>query len=147
MSNQENAFQIRINGEGKEEVFDFWRKKYVLLTPEEWVRQQFLTYLADEKGYPRSLMAVEKTIIVNHMQKRFDAVIYNRQGNPAMLIEFKASKVKLTQKTMQQAAMYNLKLKVNYMIISNGNQFYCCHLNHELQSFIFLTEVPEFNTL
>ncbi len=147
MSNTENKFQIRINDEGKEEIFDYWRKKYVALTPEEWVRQHFLAYLTSDLNYPRSLISVEKTIQVNHMPRRFDAVVYNRKGKPAMLIEFKSPKIKLTQKTMEQAANYNLKLKVDYMVISNGSAFYCCRLNHETQTFSFLNGLPDFEAL
>jgi len=147
MSSGENSFNIRTNTQGQEEIFDYWRKKFVVLTPEEWVRQQFLAFLAEKKGYPRSLMAVEKAVNVNHMAKRFDAVIYDNTGKPVMLLEFKSPRVALSQKTMEQAARYNMQLKVDYLVISNGLQQYCCRLHHTTQTFEFLTQIPTFSEL
>lgn len=147
MSSANHPYKIRTKEDGKEEIFDFWRKKYVVLTPEEWVRQQFLNHLISEKGYPKNLIAVEKAISVNRMLKRFDAVIYGKNGKPLMLIEFKAPQVTLSQKTMEQAGLYNLKLKVNYLIISNGKTQYCCRIDHQTGSFIFLNQIPQFNQL
>jgi type I site-specific restriction endonuclease len=147
MAESKTIFKIRTNARGQEEVFDYWRKKFVVLTPEEWIRQQFLAFLADEMGYPRSLMAVEKAIQINRMSKRFDAVVYDRQGKPVMLIEFKSSKVELSQKTMEQAARYNLGLKVPYLLISNGIQHYCCRLDHEAKSYVFLSAIPGYGEL
>jgi hypothetical protein len=147
MPADEKKFKIRTNPQGKEEIFDYWRKKYVVLTPEEWVRQQFLLLLVEEKGYPRSLIAVEKSISVNRLSKRFDAVVYDHTGHPAMLIEFKAPSVALSQKTMEQAGRYNLHLKVNFLIISNGAQHYCCKIDHQNQTFTFLSEIPHYAQL
>jgi len=147
MSSGENNFNIRINGQGQEEIFDYWRKKFVVLTPEEWVRQQFLAFLFYEKGYPRSLMAVEKAVTVNKMAKRFDAVVYDNSGKPVMLLEFKSPKVALSQKTMEQAARYNMQLKVDYLVICNGLQQYCCRLDHQTQTFKFLSQIPTFSEL
>lgn len=147
MALNEIKFNIRTNQEGKEEIFDYWRKKFVALTPEEWVRQQFLKFLVTEKGYPQSLIAVEKLILVNRLSKRFDAVVYNQLLKPVMLIEFKAPTIALSQKTMEQAGRYNLSLKVNYLVISNGAQHYCCKIDHQNETILFLTEIPEFNQL
>ncbi len=147
MADSGSLFNIRTNQRGQEEIYDYWRKKFVVLTPEEWIRQQFLLFLIENKGYPRSLIAVEKAVMVNRMSKRFDAVVYNQKGNPAMLIEFKSSKVPLSQKTMEQAARYNLSLKVNYLVISNGIQHFCCKLDHTRQSFVFLSSIPAFDQL
>jgi len=147
MLSGENSFNIRSNAQGQEEIFDYWRKKYVVLTPEEWVRQQFLAFLIDKKGYPRSLMAVEKAVTVNKMTKRFDAVVYNNSRKPVMLMEFKSPKVALSQKTMEQAARYNMQLKVDYLVICNGVQQYCCRLNHDAQTFEFLNQIPIFSEL
>lgn len=147
MTDPGSLFNIRTNARGQEEIYDYWRKKFVILTPEEWIRQQFLFFLIEKKGYPRSLMAVEKAIMVNRMSKRFDAVVYNQKGEPAMLIEFKSAKVPLSQKTMEQAARYNLTLKVNYLVISNGIQHFCCKLDHIKQSFEFLSAIPTFDQL
>lgn len=147
MSSDGNTFKIRLNQEGKEEIFDSWRKKYVVLTPEEWVRQQFLNDLVASKGYPSSLIAVEKSIKVNRMSRRFDAVVYNRDRLPVMLIEFKAPTIALSQKTMEQAARYNIQLKVSYLVISNGGQQYCCKIDHEKGKFHFLSEIPAYDDL
>jgi len=129
---------------GKTEVFDAIRKKYIVLTPEEWVRQHFLNYLINIKGYPSSLIAVEKGLTLNQMQKRFDAVIYDTKRKPLVLIEFKSPKVKLDQKTFDQVSRYNLKMKVNYLMVSNGLIHYCCRMDYEKQKFIFLKEIPAF---
>ena len=111
----------------KEQIFCAWRRRWVRLTPEEWVRQQFLHRLVDEQGYPASLIAVEMPIKVGEVQKRCDAVVYNRQMEPLVLIEFKAETVPLTQKTLDQAITYNRKLNVPYLMLHNGVQTICIH--------------------
>jgi len=136
--------KTRISGNGKHEVFDRIRRKYVALTPEENVRQHFLTMLIENKSYPASLIAVEKSLVVNNMQKRFDAVAFNSQGKPLVLIEFKSPKVKITQTVFEQISVYNFKLKVNYLIVSNGLSHYCCKLNFENGEILFLKDIPEF---
>jgi hypothetical protein len=143
----EYQFKTRVNNNGKREIFDEFRKKYVVLTPEEWVRQNFVTYLKNEKNYPPSLIAIERGIIVNSMKKRFDAVIFNRNGDPKVLIEFKAPDVKINQKVMEQISAYNIKLKVGFLIISNGITHYCCKLNNERNGFDFLDKIPSFDDI
>jgi len=137
------SFNIKLI-EQRKYIFDFIRKKFVILTPEEWVRQNFLQYLVQEKNYPASLIAVEKELKLNSLSKRTDAVIYNRQGNPVLILEFKAPDVKIDQKVFDQIARYNLKLKVNYLIVSNGMEHYSCQLNYEENSYRFLKEIPAF---
>ncbi len=131
----------------KTEVFDPIRKRYVLLTPEEWVRQQFIGYLITEKHYPESLISIEKGIKVNRMYKRFDAVISDRSGKPAVLIEFKSPKIPVSQKVFEQIAAYNIGLKVKYLIVSNGMKHYCCLVDYEDKSFSFLDTIPEYSEL
>jgi len=143
----EYKFKTRVNQLGKDEIFDESRKKFVTLTPEEWVRQNFVSYLKEEKKYPSSLIAIEKGITVNSMQKRFDAVVHNRKGQPVMLIEFKAPDVKINQKVMEQISRYNLSLKVSYLIVSNGMSHYCCHINKESGVISFLVDIPEYDEL
>jgi hypothetical protein len=143
----EIELKTRINSEDRTEVFDVFRKKYVVLTPEEWVRQHFLHFLVDQKKYPVSLIGVEKGLNINQMKKRFDAVIFNTQGIPTMLLEFKSPKVSLNQKTFNQVSTYNLKMKVEYLLISNGLKHYCCRMNYEANTFHFLKEIPTFNEL
>jgi len=140
-------FKIRTNQTGKNEIFDDFRKKYVIITPEEWVRQNFMQYLKEEKGYPAMLMSIEKGIIVNNMKKRFDAVVHNRNGKPIMLIEFKSPNVKLSQKVMEQISRYNLSLNVNYLIVSNGLSHYCCYIDKETGNTTFYNDIPNFEMI
>jgi len=101
-------------------IFDNLRKKYFVLTPEEWVRQHFVQFLIDEKKYPVSLIALEKQLTINNLKKRTDIVIYNKLGDPDIIVECKAPHIKITQATFDQIARYNLKLKANYLIVTNG---------------------------
>jgi hypothetical protein len=140
-------FKIRPNTSGKDEIFDEFRMKFITLTPEEWVRQNFMRYLKEEKEYPPSLIAIEKGIVVNKMKKRFDAVIHNREGKPIMLVEFKSPDVIVSQKVMEQISRYNLTLNVNYLIISNGLTHYCCYIDKKTDNISFLKDIPEFSEL
>lgn len=141
----EYNFRIKKNASGKNEIFDEFRKKFIVLTPEEWVRQNFLKYLNNEKHYPTSLIAIERGIIVNSIPKRFDAVVFNRKGKPAVLVEFKSTDVKINQKVMDQISRYNLALKVKYLIVSNGIKHYCCSINTESGKVTFLSDIPSFD--
>ena len=118
------SFNIKLI-EQRKYIFDFIRKKFVILTPEEWVRQNFLRYLVEEKKYPASLIFVEKEFKLNNLSKRSDAVVYDRMGRPVLIMEFKAPEVKIDQKVFDQIARYNLKLQVKYLIVSNGVGHYC----------------------
>ena len=111
----------------KEQIFCEWRHRWVRLTPEEWVRQQLLHRLVEQLGYPASLIAVEQAIQVGEAKKRCDAVVYDRQMMPQMIIECKAETVPLTQKTLDQAITYNRKLNVPYLMLHNGVQTICIH--------------------
>ena len=130
---------------GKEQIFCEWRRRWVRLTPEEWVRQQLLHRLVEQLGYPASLIAVEAPIKVGEVQKRCDAIVYNQSMTPLVLIECKAEKVPLTQKTMDQAATYNRKLQVPYLILHNGPQTIVGKVNDNTISFI--NAIPQFNQL
>ena len=111
----------------KEQIFCEWRHRWVRLTPEEWVRQQLLHRLVEQLDYPASLIAVEQAITVGETKKRCDAVVYDRQMTPLMIIECKAETVPLTQKTLDQAITYNRKLNVPYLMLHNGVQTICIH--------------------
>lgn len=133
------------NEDGKFFIFDVIRKKFIVLTPEEWVRQNFIQYLKSEKKYPSSLMAVEKKIIINQNQRRFDLVIYTKTGQPLLIAEFKAPNIKITQETFDQVVRYNMALKVKNVVVSNGMQHFACEINYEKNSYSYLKEIPAFN--
>lgn len=136
-------FKIK-NSENKPLIFDIVRKKYVVLTPEEWVRQNYMKYLINEKNYPTSLIAVEKQVTLNGLKKRFDILLFNNNGAHNIIVECKAPEVKITQKTFDQIARYNLKLNANYLIVTNGITHYYCYLDHEKESYVFLKDIKDY---
>ena len=130
--------------EGKKFIFDEVRKKFVILTPEEWVRQHILHYLMTEKKFPKSLIAVERGITVNGLQKRFDIVIFNNEGKPKMIVECKSAEEKLNEKVFEQIARYNLTLNVDFLWVSNGENNFCCKLRNGIG---LLEKVPGYSDL
>ena len=130
--------------EGTTQVFDAVRKKYLILTPEEWVRQHFIYFLNVEKKYPLGLMGVEKLVKYNDMRTRADIVLYTTQGRPNMIVECKSPKVKITQDTFNQIAKYNSQLKVQYLVVTNGMKHYCCEMKYDTNKIKFLEEIPRF---
>ncbi|PXX99012.1 restriction endonuclease subunit R [Marinifilum breve] len=128
-------------------IFDSIRKKYVVLTPEEWVRQNFIRFLVEEKDYPASLIAVEKKVDVNLLPQRSDIVLYNSNANPIMIVECKASKIKITQDVFNQIARYNMKLRVPFLVVTNGLRHFCCYMDYEKKSFKFLGDIPNYQTI
>ena len=130
--------------EGTIQVFDVIRKKYFVLTPEEWVRQHFIHYLNTEKNYPIGLMGVEKMVKYNALKTRADIVLYTTEGKAKMIVECKAPNVKITQDTFNQIAKYNFKLKVQFLVVTNGMQHFCCKMDYEKNINCFLEEVPAF---
>lgn len=137
------AYTFRIRTEDRKRlIFDSIRKKYVVLSPEEWVRQNFIQYLIQEKKYRESLMAVEKQIMVNGKQRRFDLLIYAKDGQPLLIAEFKAPNVKITQDAFDQVVRYNMALRVKRVVVSNGLQHFACDINYSSNSYSFLPEIP-----
>ena len=128
-------------------IFDSQRKRYVSLTPEEWVRQHFIHFLIEEKGYPAAYLAIEKELRMNGMKKRCDAILYNEQALPILIIEFKAPNVRITQTTFDQVAVYNSKLNVDFFIISNGRQHFCCRVNKKTAEYEFFSEIPDYSVI
>lgn len=124
-------------------IFDVVRKLWVNLTPEEWVRQNFLQYMLQVKQYPASLIAVEKEIYLGELKKRCDIIAYNRNSNPLMIVECKAMHVELTNKTLEQILRYNISLPVRYLIVTNG--LYCFAFERSQGSFNVLNEIPFWN--
>jgi hypothetical protein len=139
----EYSFRIK-TVEEKTFIFDPLRKKYVRLTKEEWVRQNFVKFLIDEKKFPPSLMNVEAGLKVNSNALRADMVVFDRCGNPALAAEFKAPEVKISQQTFDQIVRYNMQLKVKFLIVSNGLEHFCCQINYADNSYSFLREIPDF---
>ncbi|MFH2095744.1 MAG: type I restriction enzyme HsdR N-terminal domain-containing protein [Bacteroidota bacterium] len=129
------------------ELWDEFRSRYVKITPEEWVRQHFLLFLKNQLGYPGSLISVEKEIKINNLSRRYDAVAYNKLGKPAVLMEFKAQNIKITQKVLEQIALYNLPLKVSYLIVSNGLSHYCLQFNQTKNQYEQNEDIPPFGIL
>ncbi|NDV46637.1 hypothetical protein D0T49_06215 [Paludibacter sp. 221] len=125
-------------------VFDQQRKRYVALTPEEWVRQHFIRFLIEEMNYPASLLAIEHQIDLNNMKKRCDAVLFNNYANPNLIIEFKAPNVPITQKVFDQVAVYNVKLNVQFFMVSNGLEHYCCRVDTKNARYDFLPDIPKY---
>ena len=130
--------------EGTTQVFDAVRKKYLVLTPEEWVRQHFIHYLNSEKKYPLGLMGVEQMVKYNEQSTRADIVLYTNEGKPNMIVECKGPKVKITQAAFNQIAKYNFKLRVGFLVVTNGMQHFCCAMDYEDNKITFLQEIPQF---
>ena len=133
------------SSENKTLIFDKFRKKYLVLTPEEWVRQHFIHFLVDEKKYPTSLIAIEKQLTINNRKKRTDILVFNNEGNHDIIVECKAPSIKITQDTFDQIARYNLKLKANYLIVTNGLEHFYCKMDFVNENYIFLKEIPDYN--
>lgn len=133
--------------EGKQVIWDVIRRKYVALTPEEWVRQHFVHFLIAYKGYPASLFANEVALKLNGTSKRCDTVFYDRHLSPRIIIEYKSPHIPITQKVFDQIYRYNLVFRVDYLIVSNGLSHYCCRMDYEHQSYEFLKDVPAYGEL
>ncbi len=139
--------RIRLTGHGKEEIFDPLRKRFVRLTPEEWVRQHFLHLLTDHKGYPASLVAVEAPTTYNKLKKRSDIVVYARTGQPVLLVECKAAAVPLTQEVFHQVAMYSASFPGSYLVLTNGMDHYVCRIDRQQGTAGFLERIPDYGEL
>lgn len=127
---------------GERCLFDPIRKQVLIKTPEELVRQLLLCYLMQVGKYPLARIAVEKELTVNRLRRRFDILVYNADYQPFMLVECKAPYIKLSDDTFRQASFYNLNLKVNYLVITNGRQTHCCSMCYETQSYQFESVFP-----
>ena len=141
-------YDVRISEEeGRQRIFDILRRKYVALTPEEWVRQHFVHYLIEQKGYPKGLLANEVELHIGDKRLRCDTLLSNRNMQPQMIIEYKAPTIRIQQRTFDQIVAYNLLLKVDYLIVSNGIQHFCCKMDYERHTYVFLKEIPDYNSL
>lgn len=131
----------------KKLIFDGFRRRWVALTPEEWVRQNFVRYLTEEKHYPASLVAIERSLRMNQRDFRTDIVLFSKSGNPLIVVECKAPEVKISQQVFDQIARYNLDLRVSYLIVTNGLTHYCCRFDQSELTYTFLPEIPDYMEL
>jgi hypothetical protein len=137
------SFKIK-SKENKLYIFDVNRKKQVLLTQEEWVRQHFIEYLVNEKNYPRSLIAVEKQCKVEGIVKRTDVLVFDKKGAIDIVVECKAPSVRIDQNTFDQIARYNLKLRAKYLVVTNGMEHFFCQVDEQKEEYLFLPELPSY---
>ncbi|MCX2719687.1 type I restriction enzyme HsdR N-terminal domain-containing protein [Lentiprolixibacter aurantiacus] len=126
-------------------IFDVIRKKFVVLQPEEWVRQHLVHYLIKDKGYPKSLINVEKIIRMHGLSKRYDLVVFSPLGEIVLLAECKAPNIPITQETFDQIARYNMALQSRLLVLTNGAKLYCCEMDFDKEKYIFLEQIPEFS--
>ncbi|HSD14225.1 MAG TPA: type I restriction enzyme HsdR N-terminal domain-containing protein [Flavobacterium sp.] len=141
------AYTFRFkNSENKLAVFDEIRKKFVVLTPEEWVRQHVIQFLLQQKNYSKSYINVEKSIKINGLNKRYDVVVFQPDGKIFLLIECKAPEVTITQQTFDQIARYNMTLDAKYLMVTNGLNHYFCQMDYENEKYHFLHDLPDFIT-
>jgi type I site-specific restriction endonuclease len=143
----DNSFSLKTKlVNSKEYLFDELRKKWILYTPEELVRQQFWKYLNQVKKYPKSLIAIEKKIEINGLNKRFDLLVFDVLGKPNIIVECKSPKVKIDQNTLDQVLSYQNKLAANFIVLTNGKNTYCIKIDLELQKVSYIKEIPVFNS-
>lgn len=133
------------NSENNYLIFDDIRKKFVVLQPEEWVRQHVVKFFIHEKKYPKTLINVEKQLTVNGLTKRYDIVIFHPNGNINVLIECKAPKIVIDQTTFDQIARYNLQLQADYLMVTNGLDHFYCKMDFEAEKYSFLRDIPDFS--
>ena len=142
------SFQMKLSGtQERPKILDILRRKFVALTPEEWVRQHFIHFLIEHKGYPSALMANEVALSCGNKQLRADTVLYDRDLNARMIIEYKAPTIKITKRVFEQVTAYNFLLHVDYLIVSNGLTHYCCKMNYENNSYMVLTSIPDYKDI
>ena len=135
------------NSENKVAIFDEIRKKFIIITPEEWVRQHVVQFLLQDKKYPKSHINVEKLLKINDLNKRYDVVVYNPDGSIFILVECKAPEIKISQHTFDQIARYNMTLNAEYLMVTNGLNHYFCKMDYENEKYDFLPELPEYQSL
>lgn len=133
--------------EGTPYIYDILRRKYIALTPEEWVRQHFIHFLIKQKGYPAALLGNEISLNLNGSRRRCDSVLYDRGMHPRMILEYKAPSIPITRKVFTQIYSYNMVLHVDYLVVSNGLSHYCCKLDYTARNYTFLKDIPSYEEL
>lgn len=142
------SYPVKLNdNNGVRSIYDPLRKKYIVLTPEEWVRQHFINFLSQHKAYPIELMANEVLLRLNSTSKRCDTVVYDKYLTPIAIIEYKAPHIKITQEVFEQIYRYNIVLRVKYLIVSNGMQHFCCKIDYKQNTSTFLPDIPSYQDM
>ncbi|KGF51386.1 type I restriction enzyme HsdR N-terminal domain-containing protein [Prevotella amnii] len=132
---------------GRRYVLDILRRKYIALTPEEWVRQSFIRFVVEKKNYPQALLANEISLSLGNKKLRADSVLYDKMLKPRMIIEYKAPKISITQRVFDQIFSYNILLSVPYIIVTNGIEIYVCKLDEKEKRYMFLDDIPSYEEL
>ncbi len=142
------SYDVKLRGTREHpEIYDFLRRRYVALTPEEWVRQHFTHWLVEHKGYPKGLIGNEIALKCGDKVLRCDSILYNKDAYPLMIIEYKAPSIALTQRVFDQISAYNLLLHVDYLLVSNGLEHFCCRMDYEHLRYDFLRDVPDYSSI
>lgn len=142
------SFDLKLQGTREHpRIFDILRRRYIALTPEEWVRQSFIHYLINHLGYPPTLLANEVRLKVGQKQLRADSVLYNQSLQPRMIIEYKAPNIEITQKVFDQISAYNLLLHADYLVVSNGMNHYCCKMDYDGKKYLFIDHIPKYEEI
>ncbi len=128
-------------------IFDALRRRWVALTPEEWVRQNFIRYLVEMKHYPESLISVERSLKINQRDFRADVVVFSKSGFPLLVVECKAPEVKVSQQVFDQVARYNIEFQVGFLVVTNGLSHYCCRIDKAKGEYAFLPEIPDYQAI
>lgn len=143
----QHEFNIKKDSTGNFKIFDSLRRKFVALTPEEWVRQNFVAFLINDKRFPAGLMNNEISLTQNGISRRCDTLIADRHGNPFMIVEYKAPSIQISQKVFDQIVRYNMVLRAKYLVVSNGLSHYCCKIDYATNSYSFLPDIPSYDSL
>ena len=140
-------FNIKKNDKGALVIFDHLRQRFITLTPEEWVRQNFVRFLIEEKQFPTALMGNEVALLQNGIKRRCDTLVADIEGNPFVIVEYKAPSIPITQSVFDQIVRYNMVMKAKCLIVSNGLQHYCCKIDYENNSYSFLRDIPNYSEI
>jgi hypothetical protein len=142
------SFDLKLQGTREHpRIFDILRRRYIALTPEEWVRQSFIHYLINHLGYPSTLLANEVSLKIGQKQLRADSVLYNQSLQPRMIIEYKAPNIEITQKVFDQISAYNLLLHADYLVVSNGIDHYCCKMDYDGKKYLLIDHIPRYEEI
>ena len=140
-------FNIKKNDKGALVIFDHLRQRFITLTPEEWVRQNFVRFLIEEKQFPTALMENEVSLLQNGIKRRCDTLVADIEGKPFVIVEYKAPSIPITQSVFDQIVRYNMVMKAKCLIVSNGLQHYCCKIDYENNSYSFLRDIPNYSEI